>query len=260
MNTQIRDPRAFLRGTAMRRPRRLSEPPAASRHSNDLTDRSLGLGSPPQLGGAGPTRTCPAMSPGLPSVPLPGALAAPAAMCGPPFPSVRPDRLATALAGWSPSPATAADTTRPPCAGSNRRPSTPPDPRSSCNSRNGSGPTSTTPRSYQPQRRQRLTPTTAQRAAGSLSGPVGRAGALLDLATLRVGIPQTDGSTQGLSLAFLAEKPVWAGAGPNGPAATCARPDWSPSTPRPTDRGQPLSRPTGHSRRARSPVPSLQPQ
>ena len=148
-----------------------------------------------------------AMSPGLPSVPLPGALAAPAAMCGPPFPSVRPDRLATALAGvvtvagnrCGHDPATPRWFEPPPQHAARpkillqlqervRAYFDDPKVLPSLNAANGS------PRQQRSERRE---------ACLDLLGALVH---YLDLATLRVGIPQTDGSTQGLSLAFLAEK------------------------------------------------------
>ena len=147
------------------------------------------------------------MSPGLPSVPLPGALAAPAAMCGPPFPSVRPDRLATALAGvvtvagnrCGHDPATPRWFEPPPQHAARpkillqlqervRAYFDDPKVLPSLNAANGS------PRQQRSERRE---------ACLDLLGALVH---YLDLATLRVGIPQTDGSTQGLSLAFLAEK------------------------------------------------------
>ena len=147
------------------------------------------------------------MSPGLPPVPVPGALAAPAAMCGPPFPSARPDRLAIALAGVVTGTGnrcghdpTAPRWFEPPPQHANR-----PkilrqlqervrayfdDPKvlPSLNAANGS------PRQQRSERRE---------ACLDLLGALVH---YLDLATLRVGIPQADGSIQGLSLAFLAEK------------------------------------------------------
>ena len=147
------------------------------------------------------------MSPGLPSVPLPGALAAPAATCGPPFPSAPPDRLAIALAGvvtgtgnrcghdpaaprWFEPPPQHAARPKILLQLQERVRAYFDDPKvlPSLNAANGS------PRQQRSERRE---------ACLDLLGALVH---YLDLATLRVGIPQADGSIQGLSLAFLAEK------------------------------------------------------
>ena len=146
------------------------------------------------------------MSPGFLSVPLPGVPVAPEAACGPPFPTALPDRLATAL--------TLAVITGNRCGHDPAAPrwfEPPPqhaarpkillqlqarvrayfdDPKvlPSLNAANGS------PRQQRSERRE---------ACLDLLGALVH---YLDLATLRVGIPQADGSIQGLSLAFLAEK------------------------------------------------------
>ena len=124
-------------------------------------------------------------------------------------------------------------------AGSNRRPSTPPGPRSSCNSRNGSGllrrpkvlpslnAANGSPRQQRSERRE---------ACLDLLGALVH---YLDLATCGWGYPGRRLDPR-ISLAFLAEKPVSADAGPNGPAAICAAPGWSPSTPRPKTEDGPL--------------------
>ena len=62
-------------------------------------------------------------------------------------------------------------------------------------------------------RRQRLTRQQRSERREACLDLLGALVHYLDLATLRVGIPQADGSIQGLSLAFLAEKPVSADAG-----------------------------------------------
>ena len=147
------------------------------------------------------------MSPGLPPMPLPGALAAPAAACGPPYPTASPDRLAAALAGVVTGTGnrcghdpTAPRWFEPPPQHANR-----PkilrqlqervrayfdDPKvlPSLNAANGS------PRQQRSERRE---------ACLDLLGALVH---YLDLATLRVGIPQADSTILGLSLAFLAEK------------------------------------------------------
>ncbi len=147
------------------------------------------------------------MSPGLPPVPVPGALAAPAAMCGPPFPSAPPDRLATAIAKvvtvagnrcghdpaaprWFAPPPQHAARPKILLQLQERVRAYFDDPKvlPSLNAANGS------PRQQRSERRE---------ACLDLLGALVH---YLDLATLRVGIPQADGSTQGLSLAFLAEK------------------------------------------------------
>ena len=147
------------------------------------------------------------MSPGLPSVPLSGALAAPAAMCGPPFPTAPPDRLATALTGvvtgagnrcghdpaaprWFEPPPQHAARPKILLQLQERVRAYFDDPKvlPSLNAANGS------PRQQRSERRE---------ACLDLLGALVH---YLDLATLRVGIPQADGSTQGLSLAFLAER------------------------------------------------------
>ncbi len=147
------------------------------------------------------------MSPGLPSVPLSGALAAPAATCGPPFPTAPPDRLATALTGvvtgagnrcghdpaaprWFEPPPQHAARPKILLQLQERVRAYFDDPKvlPSLNAANGS------PRQQRSERRE---------ACLDLLGALVH---YLDLATLRVGIPQTDGSTRGLSLAFLAER------------------------------------------------------
>ena len=143
------------------------------------------------------------MSPGLPFVPLPGALAAPAATCGPPFPSAPPDRLAAALAitgnRCGHDPATPRWFEPPPQHAARpkillqlqervRAYFDDPKVLPSLNAANGS------PRQQRSERRE---------ACLDLLGALVH---YLDLATLRVGIPQADGTILGLSLAFLAEK------------------------------------------------------
>ncbi len=147
------------------------------------------------------------MSPGLPSGPPPGALAAPAAMCGPPSPTAPPDRLAIALAGvvtvagnrCGHDPATPRWFEPPPQHAARpkillqlqervRAYFDDPKVLPSLNAANGS------PRQQRSERRE---------ACLDLLGALVH---YLDLATLRVGIPQADGTLQGLSLAFLAEK------------------------------------------------------
>ena len=145
------------------------------------------------------------MSPGLPSVPPPGAFAAPVAACDPPFPSTPPDRLAAALAGVGTGNRCGHVPSAP-------RFFTPPDnhaphPRilvrlqeaietyfsnpdclPSLNAANGSA------RSQRSERRE---------ACLSLLGALIH---YLDLVTLRVGLPQDDGTLRGLSMPFLAER------------------------------------------------------
>ncbi len=143
------------------------------------------------------------MSPGLPSVPLSGALAAPAVMCGPPFSSAPPDRLAAALAitgnrcghdpaapRWFEPPPQHAARPKILLQLQERVRAYFDDPKvlPSLNAANGS------PRQQRSERRE---------ACLDLLGALVH---YLDLATLRVGIPQADGTLQGLSLAFLAEK------------------------------------------------------
>ncbi len=149
------------------------------------------------------------MSSGLPFVPLPGAFAAPVATCGPPFPIAPPDRLATALAGVGTGTGTGNRCGHVPSA---PRFFTPPDnhaphPRilvrlqeaietyfanpdclPSLNAANGSA------RSQRSERRE---------ACLSLLGALIH---YLDLVTLRVGLPQDDGTLRGLSMPFLAER------------------------------------------------------
>ena len=194
------------------------------------------------------------MSPGLPSVPLSGALAAPAAMCGPPFPHRTPDRLATALTRVVTGAGNRCGTTcrpalvrTPPQHAARPKillqlqervrayfddPKVPP----SLNAANGS------PRQQRSERRK-----PAWISLGALVH-------YLDLATLRVGIPQADGSTQGLSLAFLAER---AGLGRRRAERACRdlrKAGLVTVYPRPEDRGRPLPEPAGHS--AACPKPS----
>jgi len=147
------------------------------------------------------------MSPGLPPVPVPGALAAPAATCGPPSPTASPDRLAIALAKvvtgtgnrcghdpaaprWFEPPPQHAARPKILLQLQERVRAYFDDPKvlPSLNAANGS------PRQQRSERRE---------ACLDLLGALVH---YLDLATLRVGIPQTDGTIQGLSLAFLAEK------------------------------------------------------
>ena len=147
------------------------------------------------------------MSPGFPSVPPPGAFAAPVAACDPPFPSTPPDRLATALAGVGTGTGNRCGHVP-----SAPRFFTPPDnhaphPRilvrlqeaietyfsnpdclPSLNAANGSA------RSQRSERRE---------ACLSLLGALIH---YLDLVTLRVGLPQDDGTLRGLSMPFLAER------------------------------------------------------
>ena len=145
------------------------------------------------------------MSPGFPSVPLPGAFAAPMAACGPPYPTAPPDRLATALAlavtgnrcghdpaapRWFEPPPQHAARPKILLQLQERVRAYFDDPTvlPSLNAANGS------PRQQRSERRE---------ACLDLLGALVH---YLDLATLRVGIPQADGTFQGLSLAFLAEK------------------------------------------------------
>jgi len=147
------------------------------------------------------------MSPGLPPVPIPGALAAPVAACGPPYPTAPPDRLATAIAKvvtvagnrCGHDPATPRWFEPPPQHAARpkillqlqervRAYFDDPKVLPSLNAANGS------PRQQRSERRE---------ACLDLLGALVH---YLDLATLRVGIPQADGTLQGLSLAFLAEK------------------------------------------------------
>ena len=143
------------------------------------------------------------MSPGLPPVPVPGALAAPAATCGPPSPTAPPDRLAIALAitgnrcghdpaapRWFEPPPQHAARPKILLQLQERVRTYFDDPKvlPSLNAANGS------PRQQRSERRE---------ACLDLLGALVH---YLDLATLRVGIPQADGSIQGLSLAFLSEK------------------------------------------------------
>ena len=147
------------------------------------------------------------MSPGLPPMPVPGALAAPAAACGPPYPTASPDRLAAALAGvvtgtgnrcghdptaprWFEPPPQHAARPKILLQLQERVRAYFDDPKvlPSLNAANGSS------RQQRSERRE---------ACLDLLGALVH---YLDLATLQVGIPQADGSIQGLSLAFLAEK------------------------------------------------------
>ena len=145
------------------------------------------------------------MSPGFPPVPLPGVPAAPMAECGLPFPAAPPDRLAAALAlavagnrcghdpaapRWFEPPPQHAARPKILLQLQERVRAYFDDPTvlPSLNAANGS------PRQQRSERRE---------ACLDLLGALVH---YLDLATLRVGIPQADGTVQGLSLAFLAEK------------------------------------------------------
>ena len=129
--------------------------------------------------------------------------------------------------GWQRalSPATAAGTTQPPRAGSNRRPSTPPGPRSCCNSKSESGPTSTTRRSCPAS-----TPPTARPASSAASGGKPAWTCWARWCTTWIwppcgwGSPKPTAPCRGYRWRFWPRKPASAGAGPSEPVAICAAP------------------------------------